>query len=444
MKIHDLTRGKYPEIYSSIDFYSENVEQMAHYSSRFQSLFTNNKNDISALLNNIPVFLVDSSMANEYVAVPKCQFSIRVPEDKYSSLVDIEDFDIDKWAASKEGGLSKNDDPRERTSRGFAITDLLGVYMYTGDFDVIPRRIFIWMDRILDYVENSTKAKSNKKANAQALFYLVLYHEMSHALMDVELYGVRPSPKFTYANDYPYRFYEEAYANGLALDILLDKSNPIVLSQHQQSFIEQFVENQGPGYSDGWELLGPEITEINQWMGIKVVFNFEIVLLLKDMWNDRPFLETVFKSVGHDGWIAVKDHYEKWCIIKLPDQSNVAGFKKYDSFWSFDKNGLCMVRLDQEHSYLYGYVNEQGDEQIPVEYDHLYSFENGITIAKKEGRYGAIDMNNQVVIPFNLPYDDVRGFRNGRAAVKNSAGKWGVIDTSGKEIVPCTNDSIVL
>ena len=103
-----------------------------------------------------------------------------------------------------------------------------------------------------------------------------------------------------------------------------------------------------------------------------------------------------------------------------------------------------MVKLDQDSGYLYGYVNEQGVEQIPVEYDHLYSFENGITIAKKDGWYGAIDINNQIVIPFNLPYEDVRGFRNGRAAVKAYSDKWGVIDTKGKLIVPCSSDEIIL
>lgn len=53
-------------------------------------------------------------------------------------------------------------------------------------------------------------------------------------------------------------------------------------------------------------------------------------------------------------------------------------------------------------------------------------------------------MDNNVVIPFNLPYVDVRGFRDGRAAVKDSNDKWGVINTKGELIVPCENDRIVL
>ena len=37
-----------------------------------------------------------------------------------------------------------------------------------------------------------------------------------------------------------------------------------------------------------------------------------------------------------------------------------------------------------------------------------------------------------------------RGFRDGRASVRDANGKWGVIDTEGKLVVPCTNDNILL
>jgi hypothetical protein len=39
---------------------------------------------------------------------------------------------------------------------------------------------------------------------------------------------------------------------------------------------------------------------------------------------------------------------------------------------------------------------------------------------------------------------DVRGFRDGRASVKDDADQWGVINTKGELIVPCENDTIIL
>lgn len=54
------------------------------------------------------------------------------------------------------------------------------------------------------------------------------------------------------------------------------------------------------------------------------------------------------------------------------------------------------------------------------------------------------NLNNNIVIPFNLPYEDVRGFRDGRSSVRDANGKWGVIDIQGNLIVPCENNNIVL
>ena len=438
MKIFDLTRGKYPQMYNGQFYLSKNSRDHID-SSEFQRLFLCDKrfNDLYSLLDEVPIFLVESSMAGEYIAVPKCQCSVQVPIDRYCGVVD-DDFDIDDWVNSKEG--DKKDDPRERTAKRYAICDMLGVYMSTGNNDVIPRRIFVWMDKIEDYAKKHTKNQKDIADNASALFGLILYHEIGHAVMGVELYGEHPAPNFSYSEDYVYRFIEEALANAIALNAIFDD-----LRTFQKSFIEDFVKGQGDGYSHGWFCYKCLGSEISQWMCIKVLFNYEFALLLKKFWSHKHFhdLECV-KSVGRSGWIAVKGRDDKWGIMELPRQLMVKGFNRYNSFWSFDDNGLCMVRLDLPKGYAYGYVNEEGIEQIPVEYDYIYSFENGITVAKKEGKYGVIDLNNNIVVPFGLPYVDVRGFRNSRAIVKDSSGKWGVIDTAGNLIVPCTNDNIVL
>lgn len=439
MKVFDLTRGKYPQMYDGSDIFSQYEDQFEmtiHASDSFQQLFQKRGclHDVEDLLNTVPIFLVETSMANEYVAVPGSQCSTRVPEDRYCAPTEDSEFDIDEWVNSKEG--EKEEDPRERRSQSLGILDLLGVYIFTNDDDLIPRKIFVWMDKIMQYAKDNTKTGTQQiGSNAAALFDLVVFHEIGHALMDVELYGMHPSPNFSYGSDYVYRFIEEAYANGIALSIVYDN-----LKSQEQSFIKNFVLSQGAGYANGWDLRDYDF-KIDQWMSIKVLFNFDIACMIRDCWKDNH-LELVpqcVESVGHDGWLALKDRHDKWGIIELPSQKEIHGFKKYDFFWSYDKNGLCMVRK----SNLYGYVNEQGVEQIPVEYDYLYSFENGITIAKKDGIYGAIDLKNNTVIPFNLPYEEVREFRDGRASVRDVNGKWGVIDTEGKLVVPCSNDSIV-
>ena len=413
MNIHDLTRGKYSQMYQNLTGYEYETSPFF----KFQCLFSN-RVDIEQRLGQIPVFLVESSMANEYIAVPGCQCSVQVPEDRYVSCTGDE-FDIDKWIASKEDG---KDDPRRREPKSFNVVDLFGVYIYDHRNQLMPRKIFVWMDKIYDYAQNSNNKRAKTSGNcARALFELVLYHEMSHAAMDVELYDMYPAPKFSYS-DYIYRFIEEAYANALALNAVYKQ-----FSSDEQIFIESFVKSQAAGYSHGWDFYQHDVTNgIKQWMCMKVLFNYNVAFVLKEFWEHRNFeIQSFVKSVGHDGWIAVQDRFKTWALIDCHTHQPINGFKKYHSFWSFDKNGLCMVRLDQEpKGYLYGYINEQGEEQIPVVYDYIYSFEDGITIAKKDGRYGAIDMNNNTVITFNLPYQDVRGFRDGQALVKDCNGNW--------------------
>lgn len=441
-KILDLTRGKFPSIYDNT--YIDNEEVAQRY------MFFDEEYDTESLLSNVPVFLVESSMANEYINVPSCECIIRVPYDKTISVANG-DFDIDEWVNSKEGSCDKP--IKERIGRSMSIVDLLGVYVYSDTNDLIPRRIFIWVDKIMEYAENNTNktnySKQQVECNAKELFYLVLYHELAHALMDVGLYGKVPAPNFSYSEDYPYRFIEEAYANAIALKALLSQKTTLLTSSEKiaQQFVIDFVKNQGAGYREGWDIYNEHNNKVDviQWMYVKLLFNYDVACLLKEFWKDKDFSDIDFvKSVGHRGWLVVKDRYKKWCMTDMSTLKPVDGFKTYDSFWSFNEYGLCMVRLDQHLGYLYGYVNEQGVEQIPIDYEDIYSFEDGITIAKKDGRYGAVDLENNIVIPFGLPYAEVRGFRNGRAAVKDHHGKWGAIDTKGNLIAPCTSDGIVL
>ncbi len=427
MKIFDLTRGKYPQLYYPALSYEKDLEHVIHGCSRFINMFQPPRTDLKSILNEVPIFLVESAMANEYVAVPGCECSVRVPNDIYLSPVGKE-FDIDDWMRFKEEEISDKKNC-ERILLNCTIYDMLGVYVLLQDNNPIPRRIFIWTDKIVDYTTNHTKNRADITGNASALFDLVLFHEIGHALMDVELYGIHPSPYFSYGNDYIYRFVEEAYANGIALSIIINDPS----RRRRQGFIEEFVMNQGPGYSDGFQLSINH--NVEQWMAIKVLFNYEFALLLSDMWKSPHCipLENCVDTVGRAGWLAVKDHNYKWGFIELTTYKMLKGFKKYDSIEAFDENGLCKVKSDNH----YGYINEQGAVQISVKYGKINSFENGLTTAKLNDKFGIIDKNGKIVVPFSLDYLDMDGFRNGYASMMDQSGWWGAIDTKGNVVVPC-------
>ena len=155
-KTFDLTRGKYPSIYDNTYIGNEEVARRRMF---FDEVF-----DTESLLSNIPVFLVESSMANEYINVPGCDCIVRIPCDK-SVLVTDEDFDIDEWVNSKEGSCDKP--IKERIGRSMSVVDLLGVYVYSDTNDLIPRRIFIWMDKIMEYAENNTDKRNYSKQQVE-------------------------------------------------------------------------------------------------------------------------------------------------------------------------------------------------------------------------------------------------------------------------------------
>ena len=55
---------------------------------------------------------------------------------------------------------------------------------------------------------------------------------------------------------------------------------------------------------------------------------------------------------------------------------------------------------------LFGYVDDAGKMVIPAIYEHAYCFTYGFAIVKKNDKWGAIDTNGKVVIPFK--YDGLR------------------------------------
>lgn len=275
LKIFDLTRGKYPQMYDGHQMYD-----LSPMSSFIHSFGGNS--DVASRLSDIPIFLVESTMEGEYISVPEEGCSVCVPPDKFCSLSG-EKFDIEEWFKSKEDSVCK---PNEPTS--VVINDLLGAYIYNGNNRQMPRKIFIWMDKIQKVVDEKTKAGQSNSSNAGALFYLVLYHELSHGLMDVELYGKTPASGFTYS-DYVYRCIEEAYANAISLKTLENKDSDLL--KNAKVFIKDFVQNQGPGYEDGWVLYSNDCVrakEVEQWMYAKVLFNDDVAFEIKKFWKEYP------------------------------------------------------------------------------------------------------------------------------------------------------------
>jgi len=122
---------------------------------------------------------------------------------------------------------------------------------------------------------------------------------------------------------------------------------------------------------------------------------------------------------------------------------------KYDMVWGF-QNGLALVRRDIEdgkfmtmegeqpkYRYQYGFIDHQGNEVIPLQFEEATYFSEGFAMAVPSNfeKYGIIDQRGQFV--HQPEFDEAEEFHDGlaKACVKH---KCGFVDTGGTWIIPPT------
>nr|WP_315042177.1 WG repeat-containing protein [uncultured Moraxella sp.] len=158
-----------------------------------------------------------------------------------------------------------------------------------------------------------------------------------------------------------------------------------------------------------------------------------------------------------------------------PKGEFVVPLGEYDEIFEFYDNGLISVLKNDK----YGFINTKGEIAIPLMYDDTNGgFHQGLASVEKNGKFGMIDVKNQTVIPFD--YDNLKilenldgniyfeATKNDKSALLNPQNqtitkyeydfispiyrseffivkqgkKHGVIDNTGKIIVPIEYDFI--
>lgn len=100
----------------------------------------------------------------------------------------------------------------------------------------------------------------------------------------------------------------------------------------------------------------------------------------------------------------------------------------YDDASAFSE---CMALVKKNGKW--GYVDSTGKLAIDLKYSDAYSFSYGYAVVSRDNKYGFVDRNGK---EFHLEYDMAKSFAEGLAAVQNSRGLWGYIDTNGKIVIP--------
>ena len=100
----------------------------------------------------------------------------------------------------------------------------------------------------------------------------------------------------------------------------------------------------------------------------------------------------------------------------------------YDTVSSFNE-GLAAVEKDR----MYGYVDLTGKLVIPLSFDLAYGFASGIAKVKIGNKYGLINPFGHVIL--KAEYESIGYLSNGYIAIKKN-NKWGFSDVSGNVVIP--------
>lgn len=106
----------------------------------------------------------------------------------------------------------------------------------------------------------------------------------------------------------------------------------------------------------------------------------------------------------------------------------------YEGISDFNE-GLAIVK----NNLLYGAIDKNGKEEIPMQYQSMAEFNEGLSAAQKNNTFGYVDSKGLPTIPFMFQWAEK--FSNGRARVKYN-NKYGVIDKKGDFVIRPLYDRI--
>lgn len=144
------------------------------------------------------------------------------------------------------------------------------------------------------------------------------------------------------------------------------------------------------------------------------------------------------ENIDYKNFIALRegeiDSVDKKLFL-VNEKGELVDISTYDGFDSLDNVEILKVRKDMENTSLYGVVNIEGKETVPVEYTHIYSTENGSIILQKgdyeEGYlYGLADENGNLLA--DAIYTKMEEGKDNKIIVQTQDEKWGYLDKEGK------------
>ena len=133
--------------------------------------------------------------------------------------------------------------------------------------------------------------------------------------------------------------------------------------------------------------------------------------------------------VKKDGLWAMIDSLDNYII--QPNERNQLIYAKNPAFRSFNEmhNGLLIYQSKN----MYGYMDEKLKIKIKAEYDEVFNFKNNLAIVVIDNDWGIIDTSGKIIIP--LQYKELKLSDNTIFPAKNQNGLWGYINIKNEWII---------
>jgi hypothetical protein len=114
---------------------------------------------------------------------------------------------------------------------------------------------------------------------------------------------------------------------------------------------------------------------------------------------------------------------------------------KYDEIEKFSE-GMAAVRIGDK----WGYIDENGVEVIPVQYDSVFHFSDGLSVVISNLTAFFIDKTGNQALTVN-GFSANNSFSEGLASISQKGAdgyslKFGFMDRSGAEVIPCVYDGV--
>ena len=141
----------------------------------------------------------------------------------------------------------------------------------------------------------------------------------------------------------------------------------------------------------------------------------------------EPIYDNIWVSEVSPYYLA-QDHDGLWTVIDR-DGTPLSEPKAFEVISGFNEN-YAIVQTEEG----VGYIDHTGNPVIPCEYEFAFNHNEELFSVKKDGKYGVIDKNNNVVVP--LVFDDISAVDDNAAIALSGSDLYVLHINAAEETAP--------